>query len=80
MKKVIAIVEDEPAIRDNYAAAFQRHGYAVRTYGTRKEAIDDPVVASDPKALQARLAALTVAQAEVERLYARWAELEAKVR
>jgi two-component system OmpR family response regulator len=40
MKKVIAIVEDEPAIRDNYAAAFQRHGYAVRTYGERKEAID----------------------------------------
>jgi two-component system OmpR family response regulator len=40
MKKVIAIVEDEPAIRDNYAAAFTRHGYAVRTYGTRKEAIE----------------------------------------
>jgi two-component system OmpR family response regulator len=40
MKKVIAIVEDEPAIRDNYAAAFQRHGYAVRTYGARKEALD----------------------------------------
>ena len=40
MKKVIAIVEDEPAIRDNYAAAFQRHGYCVRTYGTRKEAIE----------------------------------------
>ncbi len=36
MKKVIAIVEDEPAIRDNYAAAFPREGYAVRTYGTRK--------------------------------------------
>src|ERR1700754_5450 len=40
MKKVIAIVEDEPAIRDNYAAAFQRHGYSVRTYGNRKEAIE----------------------------------------
>jgi two-component system, OmpR family, response regulator len=40
MKKVIAIVEDEPAIRDNYAAAFQRHGYSVRTYGARKEAIE----------------------------------------
>ena len=40
MKKVIAIVEDEPAIRDNYAATFQRHGYSVRTYGERKEAID----------------------------------------
>jgi two-component system, OmpR family, response regulator len=39
MKKLIAIVEDEPAIRDNYAAAFSREGYAVRTYGTRREAL-----------------------------------------
>jgi len=37
--KLIAIVEDEPAIRDNYAAAFKREGYAVRLYGTRKEAL-----------------------------------------
>jgi len=37
--KLIAIVEDEPAIRDNYAAAFKREGYAVRIYGTRKEAL-----------------------------------------
>ena len=28
--KTIAIVEDEPAIRSNYAAAFERNGYAVR--------------------------------------------------
>jgi two-component system, OmpR family, response regulator len=39
MKRLIAIVEDEPAIRDNYAAAFTREGYAVRTYGTRREAL-----------------------------------------
>ncbi len=39
MKKLIAIVEDEPAIRDNYAAAFSREGYAVRTYGTRRDAL-----------------------------------------
>lgn len=39
MKKLIAIVEDEPAIRDNYAAAFMREGYAVRTYGNRREAL-----------------------------------------
>ena len=37
--KQIAIVEDEPAIRDNYAAAFTREGYAVRTYGNRKQAL-----------------------------------------
>jgi two-component system, OmpR family, response regulator len=40
MKKVIALVEDEPALRDNYAAAFQRQGYGVRTYSNRKEAIE----------------------------------------
>jgi len=39
MKKLIAIVEDEPAIRDNYAAAFTREGYAVRTYGNRAAAM-----------------------------------------
>jgi two-component system, OmpR family, response regulator len=39
MKKLIAIVEDEPAIRDNYAAAFTREGYTVRTYGNRPAAM-----------------------------------------
>jgi two-component system OmpR family response regulator len=39
MRKSIAIVEDEPAIRENYAAAFARHGYAVRGYRNRAEAI-----------------------------------------
>jgi two-component system, OmpR family, response regulator len=39
MKKNIAIVEDEPAIRDNYAAAFAREGYAVRTYPGRRPAL-----------------------------------------
>jgi two-component system OmpR family response regulator len=39
MKRLIAIVEDEPAIRDNYAAAFTREGYVVRTYGNRAQAM-----------------------------------------
>jgi two-component system OmpR family response regulator len=39
MKKSIAIVEDEPALRDNYAAALARHGYVVKTYGNRKSAM-----------------------------------------
>jgi two-component system OmpR family response regulator len=39
MKKLIAIVEDEPAIRANYAAAFERGGYAVRTYSDRPQAM-----------------------------------------
>jgi two-component system OmpR family response regulator len=39
MKKLIAIVEDEPAIRENYAAAFTREGYAVRAYPDRASAM-----------------------------------------
>jgi two-component system OmpR family response regulator len=36
----IAIVEDEAAIRENYAAAFRREGYAVDLYDARKPALD----------------------------------------
>ena len=43
-----------------------------------QRAAEDPGVASDPAALQARYAALEAARAEVDGLYARWAELEAK--
>src|ERR1700746_2015794 len=39
MKRLIAIVEDEPAIRDNYAAAFSREGDAVRAYPNRPQAM-----------------------------------------
>src|ERR1700694_1069016 len=39
MKKHIAIVEDEPALRENYAAALARHGYSVKTYGNRATAM-----------------------------------------
>jgi ATP-binding cassette subfamily F protein uup len=42
------------------------------------QAAADPAIASDHVALAARVEALTKAQAEVDRLYARWAELEAK--
>jgi hypothetical protein len=35
-------------------------------------------VAADHQALAARIEALSVAQAEVDGLYARWAELEGK--
>ncbi len=38
-EKVVAIVEDEVAIRDNYAAALRRQGYRVAAYGSRKEAM-----------------------------------------
>jgi ATP-binding cassette subfamily F protein uup len=40
----------------------------------------DPAVASDHEALALRHAALVAAQAKVDRLYARWAELEAKLK
>ena len=43
-----------------------------------RRAAEDPAIASDPAALQDRYAALETARAEVDRLYARWAELEAK--
>jgi ABC transport system ATP-binding/permease protein len=39
---------------------------------------EDPAIASNPVALQQRYAALEAARAEVDRLYARWAELEAR--
>src|SRR5882724_2059768 len=40
--------------------------------------VDDPAIASDPTALQQRYAALEAARTDVDRLYTRWAELEAK--
>jgi len=45
-----------------------------------REAAADPAVAADHQALAARIEALSAAQAEVDRLYARWAELEAKAK
>jgi two-component system OmpR family response regulator len=37
--KRIAIVEDEAAIRDNYAAAFEREGYVVDSFEAREPAL-----------------------------------------
>jgi two-component system OmpR family response regulator len=37
--KVVAVVEDEPAIRENYAAGLRRQGYRVAAYGSRREAL-----------------------------------------
>jgi ABC transport system ATP-binding/permease protein len=50
---------------------------AERAVEAAQRAVESPAIASDPVALQ-RYAALEAARAEVERLYARWAELEAK--
>lgn len=39
MGKTIAIVEDEPAIRQNYADALSKQGYQVEQYGDRVQAM-----------------------------------------
>lgn len=51
MSRKIAIVEDEAAIRENYAAAFRREGYAVDLYEAR-----DPAM----RAFEARLPDLVI--------------------
>jgi ATP-binding cassette subfamily F protein uup len=53
---------------------------AEETLAARQHALDDPAVASDPAAVQERYEALIAARATVEALYARWAELEEKLR
>ena len=45
-----------------------------------KRAAEDPAIATDADALQQRFAELSAAQADVDRLYARWTELGEKVR
>lgn len=37
--QLVAVVEDEPAIRDNYAAGLKRHGYRVATFESRPQAL-----------------------------------------
>jgi two-component system OmpR family response regulator len=39
MHRRIAIVEDDPAIRANYAEALRRHGFEVAAYAARSEAL-----------------------------------------
>jgi ABC transport system ATP-binding/permease protein len=49
-----------------------------RKLAERREALEDPEVHRDPKRLRESFALLEKAQDESDRLYARWAELEAK--
>jgi two-component system OmpR family response regulator len=51
MVRTIALVEDDPAIRANYADALKKHGYEVAAYGSRPEALS---------ALRARLPDLAI--------------------
>jgi two-component system OmpR family response regulator len=38
--RLVAVVEDEAAIRENYAAALQRSGYRVQAFASRQAAMD----------------------------------------
>ena len=49
---------------------------AERAVEACRHAVEEPAVRSDATALEQRYAALEAAQAQVDRLYARWAELE----
>jgi len=40
VRKTIAIVEDEAALRDNYAALLARQGYLVKSYANRRAALE----------------------------------------
>jgi ATP-binding cassette subfamily F protein uup len=53
---------------------------AEQALAASRRAVDDPAVASDPVALGERWSALQAAQAAVDRLYERWAELEQRQR
>lgn len=47
--------------------------------GAARDRVEDPAVATDAKALTEALAEMERAQEEMDRLYARWAELTEKV-
>jgi two-component system OmpR family response regulator len=51
MARNVALVEDDAAIRANYADALKKHGYDVSAYGTRQDALN---------ALRARLPDLAI--------------------
>jgi len=61
---------------DNIEAAVHA---AEERLATATAATHDPSIATDAALLQQRFAEVTSAQAEVDRLYARWAELEKKL-
>jgi ATP-binding cassette subfamily F protein uup len=54
----------------------QRILEAEQSLEAARAAMQAPDVVSDPFALQQRYAEMQAAEAEVEKLYARWAELE----
>jgi len=86
------IYESRPGVTAEAAALCLRSGNAVLLRGGSEalqtssvlleacqRAVEDPAIASDPTALQERFTALEAARTDVDRLYARWAELEGKL-
>ncbi len=61
-----------------YAAIEQRIAEAEQVLETKRSQAEDPAIASDAAGLLTAHAELDEAQREVDTLYARWAELEAK--
>jgi ATP-binding cassette subfamily F protein uup len=57
----------------------QRVEEAERVLNTKRDQLEDPQVVSNPERLQQSLDELEAAQAALDALYERWAELEAKV-
>lgn len=64
--------------RQEWEAMEQKILDAENALVTAQAAVEDPAVASNPAELQARCEALENKRREVERLYARWGELEEK--
>ncbi len=65
--------------KQEWDAMEERIMEAEAALGQCQTAVADPAVAANAGALQERFAALEEAQTEVDRLYQRWAELEAKL-
>ncbi len=64
--------------RQEWETIEQRILMAEEVVAACQAAANDPAIASSAEALQERHAALHAAQAEIERLYARWTDLEGK--
>ena len=61
-----------------YAGIEQRITEAEQTLQSRRAALEDPAIASDGPKLIAAQAEVVAAQSDLDRLYARWAELQDK--
>jgi ATP-binding cassette subfamily F protein uup len=61
-----------------YETIEQRVAQAEQVLQAKREQLEDPAIGSDSQRLVAAQAEMEKAQGNVDRLYARWAELEKK--